>query len=277
MKPGFALQIALLCASSTLPGQKLMTAELKPPTIQAFDRYVRNAESVVEERVRGQRTFLWTDESRERRAEVLRGDIALERRSARADIPDGSVEDWIGAVFVPGVTLEKVLSLVQDYDNHKNIYQPEVVDSRLFKRNGDEFQIGLRLRKHKVITVVLDTEHSVRYFRLDRERSHSRSLSTRIAEVSDPGEPGERKLPPGRDHGFMWRLNSYWRFQQRDGGVFIECEAISLSRDIPFAVSWLVKPIVRDLPRESLENTLRLTRDAVSRQDHSAGTAGARH
>ena len=265
MKPPLIVSIALLGAASGLPGQKLLIAELKPPTIQAFDAYVRTAESVVNERASGKRSFLWTDESPERRGEVLRGNIALEYRSAGTPIPDGTVEDWIGAVFVPGASLEQALAMVQDYDNHKNIYRPEVIDSHLLKRNGDDFQISLRLKKHKVITVVLDTEHSVRYSRLGKDRCYSRSASTKIAELADPGEDGERELPPGRDHGFLWRLNSYWRFQERDGGVFIECEAISLSRDIPFAVSWLVKPIVHELPRESLENTLRLTREALGR------------
>jgi hypothetical protein len=263
MKPPPFLSIALLGAASALPGQRLMIAELKPPTIEAFDGYVRAAESTIDERVIGKRSFLWTDESAERRDEVARGNIALEYRSAGASIPGGTVEDWIGAVFVAGVTLEQALAMVQDYGNHRNIYRPEVVDSRILKRTGDDFQVTLRLRKHKVVTVVLDTEHSVRYSRLGKDRCYSRSASTRIAEVD-----GEHEMPVGRDHGFLWRLNSYWRFQERDGGAFIECEAISLSRDIPFAVSWLVKPIVRELPRESLENTLRLTRDALRRGYH---------
>jgi hypothetical protein len=121
----------------------------------------------------------------------------------------------------------------------------------------------MRLRKKKVITVVLDTEHEVHYFQLDPLRWYSRSYTTRIAEVDNPGEPDERQLPPGADHGFLWRLYSYWKFQERDGGVYVECQALSLTRNVPLGLGWLIEPIIRQLPRESLANTLRATRDAA--------------
>jgi hypothetical protein len=111
--------------------------------------------------------------------------------------------------------------------------------------------------------VVLNTEHDVRYVRLDRARWYSKSFTTRIAEVEDPG-PNERELPPGNDHGFMWRLNTFWKFEERDGGVYLECQAISLTRDVPVGLGWLINPIIRSLPRESLTNTLRETRQALT-------------
>lgn len=256
------LLLAFVFAAS-LPGQRLIMAELKPATVEAFDRYVRRTEAALEERVNGKRNFLWVDDSPERRNEAPQGKVLLEDRSPCAEVPGGLIADWVGAVFVPAVTLPQVLALVQDYNNHQNIYPPEVAESRILSRNENDFRISLRLRKRKVITVVLNTEHAVRYFPIDQSRCYSRSHSTRIAEVDGAGKPGEHELPVGRDHGFMWRLNSYWRFQERDGGVFIECEAVSLSRDVPYGAGWLVKPIVRELPKESLENTLRLTREAL--------------
>jgi hypothetical protein len=123
--------------------------------------------------------------------------------------------------------------------------------------------VYLRLLKKKVITVVLNTEHKVTYFPLDATRQHSRSYSTKIAEVQDAGEPGEHELPAGRDHGFLWRLYSYWRFLERDGGVYVECEAVSLTRGVPMGLGLIIRPIVRDLPRESLANTLVKTRSGL--------------
>jgi len=108
--------------------------------------------------------------------------------------------------------------------------------------------------------VVLNTEHDARYFPLDATRCYSRSCATRIAEVEHPGTPEERELPPGNDQGFLWRLNSYWRFEERDGGVYVECEAISLTRPVPAGLGWLIEPFIKNLPRESLANTLRETR-----------------
>ena len=61
----------------------------------------------------------------------------------------------------------------------------------------------------------------------------------------------------------MWRLNSYWLLRERDGGVYLECEAVSLSRGVPAALAWLIDPIIRSLPKDALANTLRATREHV--------------
>jgi hypothetical protein len=248
---------------STVPA--LTTVELQPHTVEAFDHYVREAEGRLDTQAHSQR-FLWVDESRDRKTRVQRGEAIAEPSAGTGDaaIPDGSIHDWIGAVFVPGTTLAKTLALLQDYDSHKNIYKPEVQDSKLIKRSGNDFQVYLRLLKRQVITVVLNTNHDVRYFPLDAMRSYSQSRSTRIAEVDNPGDADEREMQPGQDHGFLWRLNSYWRFEQRDGGVYVECEAISLTRSVPAGLGWLVNPIVRTLPRESLEKSLRTLRSVLN-------------
>jgi hypothetical protein len=239
--------------------QSATTAKLQEKTVQAFDRYIRATEARLERRNNGNKSFLWTDESTERQRKVREGSVVIEPlRRQDAAVPDGLIHDWIGAVFIPGATLAKTLALVQDYDNHKKVYQPEVVDSKLLSHNGNDYRVYLRLLKKKVLTVVLDTEHDVRYTPLDEKRCYSRSYSTRIAEVD-----GDQERPVGDDHGFLWRLYSYWRFQERDGGVYLECEAISLTRDIPTGLGWLIQPIIRNLPKESLAHTLEATRQAL--------------
>jgi hypothetical protein len=250
-------------AALALP-QELVTAELKPASIRAFDSYIRTHESAFQRKL-AQGEFLRTDESASRRSSVRAGTAAIDLRPGRiVKTGDALIHDWTGAVFVPGVTLDKAVSFVRNYANHKNVYKPEVIDSRVLRNSGNDYSIFLKLVKHKVITVTLNTEHDVRYFPLDAMRLHSRSYSTRIAEIKDAGKPGERELPAGKDHGFLWRLYSYWRFQERDGGVYIESDAISLTRDIPFGLGWLITPIIRDLPRESLERVLTATRSALS-------------
>ena len=187
------------------------------------------------------------------------------RGKAVIEVPDGLVHDWVGSVFIPGATLERTLAMVQDYDRHKDVYKPDVIDSRVISHTGDEFHIYLRLLKKKVITVVLASAHDVKYTPLDKIRWRSVSRTTKIAEVEKAGKPEEREKPPGTDEGFLWKLNSYWRFEERDGGTWLECEAISLTRDIPTGPGWLVQPMIRDLPKESLAHTLRLTRAALTK------------
>ena len=249
----------LLCAAG------LFAADLDPAMTRAFDRYVSEAESRIDERVSGKRGFLWADESAERLKIVRAGEVAVEPLVGKGDIEKANalVHDWMGAVFVRGVTLPQTLASVQDYARNKETHKPEVLDSKVLEHHDNEFRIFLRLMKKKVITVVLNTEHDIRYFPMDARRCHSRSYSTRISEVDSPGKPNEGELPAGKDHGYLWRLNSYWRFEERDGGVYIECQAISLSRDVPTGLGWLIEPIIRTLPRESLVNTLASTRKAI--------------
>ncbi len=240
--------------------------QLKPRTLQAFRTYIADAEVAMEPTLRGERPFLWCDASSERTQKIGRGAIAAEFWSGQGPlgVPNGLIHDWIGAVFIPHVTVEQTLARVQDYDNHKKFYYPDVLDSKLINHQGNDFQIYLRLLKKKIITVVLDTDHDVHYLSVDDTRWFCRSYTTRIAEVEDPGTAREKALPPDSGYGFLWRLYSYWRFQERDSGVYVECRAISLTRDIPLGLGWIIEPIIRKLPRESLINTLKSTRAALT-------------
>lgn len=240
----------------------LDAAELKPPTVAAFDRYIRQAE----QRLDGRKDFLWSDESSERARRVRQGEAVVEPFSGKGDVdvPDGLIHDWVGAVFISGATIEKTMTLMEDYD-HKRAYHREVVASRTLAHDGNDFLVYMRLLKKKVITVVIDTEHDVRYVPVDRTRWRSSSRTTKVAEVQNAGKPGERRLPPGTGQGFLWMLNTYWRFEERDGGTWVECEAISLTRDVPVGLGWLIEPIIRSLPQESLVNTLLETRAALSK------------
>jgi hypothetical protein len=232
--------------------------QLKQETLAAFAEHIRQAEA-------GSRGFLWSDASPERADQLRQGQTLAELWSGKAPIkvPDGLIHDWIAAIWAPGATVEKTIALIQNYDNHKNVYQPEVIDSKLISRHGSDFKIYMRLLKKKIITVVLDTDHDVHYSSPDPTRWCCDSYTTRIAEVEDAGKPTERVSPPDTGYGFLWRLNSYWRFQERDGGVIMECRAISLSRDVPRGLGWVIDPIVRKLPRESLMATLESTRRGV--------------
>jgi hypothetical protein len=245
--------------------QAANVVQLKPRTLQAFEAYIQDAEAAMQPALRGERPFLWSDGSSERTQQITRGAVIADFWSGKApsEVPRGLIHDWIGAVFVPDATVQAGLALVQDYNNHKNIYKPDVMNSKLISRDGNDFQIFLRLLKKKIITVVLDTDHDVHYASVDDARWFCRSYTTRIAEVEDPGAARENVLPPDTGYGFLWRLYSYWRFQERDDGVYIECRAISLTRDIPLGLGWIIEPIVRKLPRESLINTLKNTRAGI--------------
>lgn len=239
--------------------------QLNPRTLERFESYILEAQTSMEETLQGT-NFLWSQQQAECAQKVAEGQIVAQFWTGRGPIkiPNGLIHDWIAAVFIPDSTMSAILAVIQDYDNHKNIYKPEVIDSKLIRREGDDFQIYLRLLKKKIITVVLDTEHVVHYSPVNGGRWVCRSRSTRISEVENAASTNEQILQPDAGYGFLWRLYSYWRFEERDAGVVVECRAISLTRDVPFGLGWAIEPIIQKLPRESLINTLECTRQALA-------------
>jgi hypothetical protein len=262
----------LLAGALAMPGPA-EAAEQKQEAVQAFDRYVQLTEQRMQMELQPGGAFLWADSLPEahrnsayaqlQRGEVVTGRLETRDSSGHLRVPGALIHHWVGTVFIPGASLQQVLTLLEDYDHHAVYFSPEVAKSKTLEHAGDDFRVYLRLTRKKIVTVVLDTEYEVHHERLDATRAQSRSYSTRIAEVVHAGESSERQMPLGKDHGFLWRLYSYWRFFETGRGVYVQCEAVSLTRDIPTGLHWLIAPFIESIPKESLEFTLRSTRAAV--------------
>jgi len=239
--------------------------QLNPKTLEAFDAYILNTEREMERSLQGSGSFLWSQQAPERAQVVDRGQVVAQFWSGEGPVkvPKGLIHDWIAAAFIPDSNIQEILAVIQNYDNHKNTYKPEVIDSKLIRHDGNNFQVYLRLLKKKIVTVVLDTNHEVHYCPVDQTRWVCRSYTTRIAEVENAGSRDERVLEADTGYGYLWRLYSYWRFEERNAGVVVECRAISLTRDVPFGLGWAIEPIIEKLPKESLINTLEATRQAL--------------
>lgn len=272
MKP--LLILLALALATPAPFVKVLTAELRPETVRAFDRYIQATESRIDQEETRRDRFLYFDglpaaERDQIVASLKQGEIVIRPLKTLDDaghdihVPGGLIHHWIGIVFIPRASVRDVLAIVQDYDHQAAYYRPQVVRSRLLSHHDDQFHVYLRFREKKVITVTLDTEHDVTYQQLDAGDWSSRSRATRIQEVRNAGERGEYDLPPGQGGGFLWRLDTYWRFAGRDGGVYVQCESISLTRDVPTGLEWLIEPFITSIPKESLELTLNATRRAV--------------
>jgi hypothetical protein len=247
--------------------------KLKTETQGAFERYVKLAEARNDGELKRGTDLLWVDGlPEEQRAEAYaalkRGEVKMQKleildNAKSLPCPGGMIHHWTGVVFIPGAKLEDVLGVLEDYDRHSLYYAPDVERSKIESREGDHFRVFLRFRRHKVITVVLNTEHEVQYFRDAPGKAHSRSSAVRIAEVENAGKSEEREKTPGDDDGFMWRMETWWRMEERDGGVYVQSEVASLTRDIPTGLGWMIKPFVTGIPKESLTFTLEATRKAV--------------
>lgn len=232
---------------------------LSAESSQEFNRYVQRIEKELLQRAAGGRVAGFPGEGRKSGAV----EVYSPADENPLDIGSAYIHDWAGKVFVPGGTAGALLAVLRDYGRHKEFYAPEVIDSRHLGGEGDELRSFLRLRKKKVLTVILDSEYRSRFVEAGKGAGYSISHSTSIREVENAGTKTERALPVGEGHGFLWRLNAYWAWQETGGGLWVECRAVSLSRDVPSGLGWAVNPIVRSLPRESLEATLDNTRKAV--------------
>jgi hypothetical protein len=254
-------------------GHRAQAAELKQKTIAAFDRYVAATEARFANELRPGGSFLYIDGlgPDQRRAsydQLRQGEILVEKLETKApglntDVPDGIVHHWVGLVFIPGATLAQTLPVVKDYDHRADLYKPDVIASHTVWHHGDDYKMFLRLHQKRFTTVVFNTDYDVHWGQVTPARVFSNSIGTRIAEVKDPEKPEGPELPPGTGHGYLWRLNTYWRFEEKDGGVYIQCEALSLTRDIPTGLGWLLKPLVTAIPKQSLNRALGQTRKVV--------------
>lgn len=247
---GLLLLIGGLAFPAVLPAG--MTAS--PAAQAAWDKYVRATEARIERE-------LQKDTTARPDTKVLVERLRTTEGGKPIEAPDALIHHWKGTVFIPGTNLPTVLGFAQDYDHHSRFFQ-EVEKSRLISRDGDRFAIFYRLKRTKVITVHYNTQHTVVYRSLGPKQAASRSTATRIAELR-----GEQEAGPDEDRGFLWRLNSYWRFTEHDGGVIAECESISLSRGIPTGLGWLIRGYVESIPRESLVNTLTSLSAAVRQKN----------
>jgi hypothetical protein len=265
--------VSIAAIAGTLWGTPARAGQLRPETLSAWQAYVRTAESGHHAGA-GQGKFLWTDEVPERCREVRAGAVAVSPvGGGLRQIPKGLVHDWVGSVFIPGVTLEQVLHAVQDYDGYRAMYSPSVVESHTVRRRAGQDVYTMRLmRRVLVVTAVFDTEHEAHYRRLDQSRLQSLDYTTAIQEVERFGKPDERQLPPDMGNGYLWRMFSITRYEARDNGVYVEIEAVALTRDVPAYLRWLVNPIVSRLPRELLRTTLEQTRAAVVERSKAGET-----
>jgi putative flippase GtrA len=250
-------------------------ADLRAETVVAFERYVLLTETRMDGEMRGPIPFLWVDrlpaaERRDVSARLRRGEIVVSRLETRdagqsIEVPDGMRHHWVGTIFAPGAGLDRAVTLMQSYDRYQEIYRPAVRRSRTLSRAGDRFTISLQLFTKKVISVVLNTEYDVSYIRVPPARMFVRSASTRIAEVQRPDTADEQEKPVGHDNGFLWRFNNYCALEERGEGVYIQCESVSLTRNIPTGLGWLIGPFVTSIPKESLEFTLGTLRTALTK------------
>ena len=236
-------------------------AQPPPEAVAAFQQYTATVEARLFRQHESPTTFLVADPREEVR--LHRGELIVEQLSPSAQSAGALLHHWRGTAFAPEATAEQFEQMLRDFRAYPHVFAPQVVAAGAQPVGREGVQAVMRVRQKHVITVVMDTSYAVTFGRLDPQDGYSASRSTRIYEIDAPGTDRERALTPAEEHGFLWRLNTYWTYQQRDGGLYVQIESVSLSRSIPTGLGWLLRPYVTSVPRESLEFTLRSAVDAL--------------
>ena len=258
-----ALMIALAIAAA---GAGLVAAELQEQTVAAWERYLAATEQRVATELEDGERFLAVDfheDGARFRREALAGRVVVEgmrtrdEQGERIRVPKGSINHMVGLILVPNAALNEVLDGLQ-YDIPPHELQEDVLDSRILSRDGDTFDLYVRVDLNApMASAQFNIEQRVEYVRPGGDRAWSRIEGTRIAELEEPGTPNEREKPIGNDSGYLWRMNLFYRYQQVDSGVLVECEQLTLSRGIPALARFFLAPIINGAPRDALEKTLR--------------------
>src|SRR5579872_298545 len=244
--------------------------QLRSETVVAFNQYIKQTEAHMQSNL--QSSYLYIDSLPQaqrddavrklRAGELFIEPVKMTEEGKAIPVPGGMIHDWVGIVFIPGATMKQTLQVTQNYDHREKVY-PDVLESKLLAREGDDFKVFMRLYKKKFTTVVLNTDYDIQYHRIDDTHIYCNSYTTRIAQVADPNKPDGPGKPAGEDDGYLWRLYTYWRFEEKDGGIYMQVEAISLTRNIPYGLEWLLGPMVKSLPRESFKGVLEKTKGAI--------------
>jgi hypothetical protein len=266
--PAFLVFLLPVCAAS-----------LKKETTDVWESYLQDAHIRIRNRVNPGRAFLWADESPDRVAKVRGGEVIVAPVGPNTpkEIPSGLIHDWVGAVFIPNTNFDRVLPVLRDYGSYKDFYQPGVIASKPLTLSDAEDRFTMLLANKSLFRkIAFDSDYRSSPFQVDERRRYTIAQTTRIQEIAEYGTASQHTLPQDEGTGLVWRLVSVTRFQERDGGVYIEIEAIVLSRDIPGSLSWLVKPMIRRVAKASLTNTLQQTRDAVLKSTLSSREAAVR-
>ena len=261
-----ALLLALLVTMILLFVPERAAAEPAPAAVAAFNSYINTVESRIAAQHRSQSAFLVPVDLSEQ-VELTRGELVIDQLT-RQPPPIFPAQCCITGAAPPLPLASKLRTSSGSCETSAPIPSifPQVLRAKVLSQNGDRLQVVMRVRQKHIITVVMDTAYDVTFGRLDPRHGYSISRSTRIDEIASPGTSSERLLSPSEEHGFLWRLYTYWSYEETDKGLYMQIESVSLTRSIPAGLGWVIGPFVKSVPRESLEFTLRSACDALRKQ-----------
>ena len=239
-------------------------AEPTPANLTAFNAYSQAIETRLAQQHASTTNFLALNPTQ---LPSLRSGQLLVENLTPSNPPsslDGALlHHWRATAFAPGATVAGFEHLLRNFNAYPQTFAPEVLQSHALTQAPDHLLTTMRVRQHHILTVILDLTDDVTFAQPNPTHGYSLSRSTRIDEIANPNTPADHPLAPADNHGFLYRQNTYWSYEQRDGGLYLQLESISLTRAIPTGLAWAIRPFTDSIPRESLEFTLRSAIHAI--------------
>ncbi len=256
----------ILIAALEQPLQAQLVVKLSQQTVTEFENYARGVEATLQERWAGKKNFLFIEDDEQTKQRVLNGDLFIKQMNGGhpVAIASGLIHDWLGAIYIPNTSIQRVVDILEDFDRHKDIY-PSITKSRTISREGNNIKGYWRLQQKGLVPVILDVQEDAHYTELAPGKWKGQNYARNITEVDTSWFTRGRKFPLGEGHGFLWRLYGYWSLEAFRGGVLAECRTLSLSRDIPQGLAWAVAPYTQKMPEDSLTSTLKNTSKAATK------------
>ena len=256
------LQLLIIFAAGTFS----YAAELNQQSLTAWEKYVATAKANMQERLMGKSPFLWVDEDPMTRRRVNSGEIVITPVGSThpLSVPRGLIHHWVGAVFIPGATIKDLDNVVGDYSKYSEIYRPSLIKAELLGSTADEQKFSIMwVQRVLLVTAAFYTEMDSTVCSLNSRQGYMTFTTTRVQQIENYGEKDERRLAQDTGSGYLWRLVSFARFEERDGGLYLELEVIGLSKDLPGSLRFLLSPVIDHIPRQALGTKLDQTRQAI--------------
>jgi hypothetical protein len=200
------LPITIFALAAATASPMVQAANLKSETLEPWDEYLQTANARIQPSSNPdpEGPFLWVDEAADRLSKVRKGEILVSPAGPRIPlkVPSGLIHDWIGAAFLPNVTLSDVLPVLRDYDHYQVFYHPNVISSRALSHGDIEDRFSMMLMNKSLFSkLALDSDYQSSYNRVDERRLYCVSQTTRMQEVAEYGVAGQHTLPEDQAQG----------------------------------------------------------------------------
>lgn len=231
-----------------------------------WDHYVAAVRAQTDAECRLPAALLWVRKSEPRIRNVLSGAIVVDATEGAGHkaTRDGTIHDWTGALYLPGITPGRVFSTLNATDGVPRLSGPAMIETEVVSRAPNAVRIAATSDEWTALSgYILRASYESVYVWPAPDRWWCLSRTTGVQQSAFWRLGQTKKQLAGID-GYIRSLSCATLVAGAMNGSIIEVRALLLARSAPNLMAWLVNVIVRRLCRTVIVTTLRQTRDIFS-------------